>query len=89
MSQFICFSLKKELYLLHTNLLSAMQSHPHSTPESVLATGTSASIVTATVCPILAAAKTRAKALKKWRKQERLRFFSSLCASFHALGFSF
>jgi hypothetical protein len=66
-----------------------MQSHPHSTPESVLATGTSAPVPTVAPCPILAAAKARTKALKKWRKQERLRFFSSLCASFHALGFSF
>lgn len=63
-----------------------MQSHPHSTPESVLATdGTPA----AAPCPILAAAKARAKDLKKWRKQERLRFFSGVCASLHALGFSF
>ena len=65
-----------------------MQSHPHSTPESVLATG-SAPDLAAAKCPILAATKARAKALKKWRKQERLRFFSGLCASFHALGFSF
>jgi len=40
-------------------------------------------------CPRLAALKAQARALKKWRKQERLRFFSACCASFHALGFSF
>ncbi|MFD1874981.1 hypothetical protein [Hymenobacter bucti] len=66
-----------------------MQSHLHSTPESVLATATSVSAPAAAPCPILAAAKARAKVLKKWRKQERLRFFSGVCASLHALGFSF
>ncbi len=40
-------------------------------------------------CPKLAALKARAKALKKWRKQERLRFFFGWCAGCHALGFSF
>jgi len=63
-----------------------MQSHPHPTPAPVLATQASAPTLG---CPILAAAKARAKALKSWRKQERLRLFSGLCASFHALGFSF
>jgi hypothetical protein len=64
----------------------AMLTYPHSSPEAVPATGTSA---TASSCPKLAALKARAKALKKGRKQERLRFFSGLCASLHALGFSF
>lgn len=64
----------------------AMLTHPHSSPEAVPATGTN---VTAAPCPTLAALKARAKALKKGRKQERLRFFSGLCASLHALGFSF
>ena len=63
-----------------------MLTHPHSPPESVTATGT---IAAAPPCPQLAVLKARAKSLKKWRKQERLRFFSGLCASFHALGFSF
>jgi len=62
-----------------------MNSHSHAAPELVLTTEASAP----TACPILAAAKARAKALKKWRKQERLRFFSSVCSSLHALGFSF
>ena len=66
-----------------------MQSHPHSAPESVLATGSNAPVQAAAPCPLLAAAKAQAKALKKWRKQERLRFFSGFCASLHALGFSF
>lgn len=66
-----------------------MQSHPHSAPESVLATGSSALDPLATPCPKLAALQARAKALKKWRKHERLRFFFSWCAGCHALGFSF
>ncbi|RZL04563.1 MAG: hypothetical protein EOO62_20975 [Hymenobacter sp.] len=63
-----------------------MLTYPHSSPESVPATGTSAA---ALLCPKLAAIKAHAKALKKGRKQEQLRFFSGLCASLHALGFSF
>ena len=63
-----------------------MHSHPYSPPESVAATGNSA---TATPSPTLAAIKARAKAIKKLRKQERLRFFFSWCAGCHALGFSF
>ncbi|MGI4822415.1 MAG: hypothetical protein ACRYFV_14485 [Janthinobacterium lividum] len=66
-----------------------MQSHPHSAPESVLATATSAPDQLAAPCPILAAVKARAKALKKFRKNERKRYFFSWCACFHALGFSF
>jgi len=65
-----------------------MQSHPHSALERALATDSSA-LTAPVACPIAAAVKARAKALKKWRKQERLRFFSGLCASLHALGFSF
>ncbi|RYE89021.1 MAG: hypothetical protein EOO37_05765 [Cytophagaceae bacterium] len=66
-----------------------MNTHPNSAPELALATDTSAAPSTSITCPIAAAVKARAKALKKWRKQERLRFFSGLCASLHALGFSF
>jgi hypothetical protein len=66
-----------------------MNSHPHAAPELVLTSEVSTPTTTPAVCPILAAAKARAKALKKWRKQERLRFFSGVCASLHALGFSF
>jgi hypothetical protein len=66
-----------------------MNSHPHAAPELALATNPSVSDATPATCPIAAAVKARAKALKKWRKHERLRFFSSLCASLHALGFSF
>lgn len=66
-----------------------MQSHPHSSPELVLLTGSSAPTPAAAPCPILAAAKARAKVLKKWHKHERLRFFSGWCAGLHALGFSF
>jgi len=66
-----------------------MNTHPHSAPKLALATDTSATTPTAIACPIAAAVKARAKALKKWRKQERLRFFSGVCASLHALGFSF
>jgi hypothetical protein len=65
-----------------------MQSHPHSAPALASATEISAT-TPAIACPIAAAVKARAKALKKWRKQERLRFFSGLCSSLHALGFSF
>ena len=66
-----------------------MNTHQHSAPELALATDTSAATPTPIVCPIAAAVKARAKALKKWRKHERLRFFSGLCSSLHALGFSF
>ena len=66
-----------------------MQSHPHSVPELVLLAGSSAPTPIAAPCPIVAAAKAHAKTLKKWRKQERLRFFSGWCAGLHALGFSF
>jgi hypothetical protein len=62
-----------------------MQSHPHFAPESVLLADHSVPTPAAVPCPILAAAK----ALKKLRKQERLRFFTGWCASLHALGFSF
>ena len=63
-----------------------MQSHPHSPPELVAATG---SITSAAPSLTLAAIKARAKAIKKLRKHERLRFFFSWCAGCHALGFSF
>jgi len=66
-----------------------MNTHQHSSPELALATDTSAATLTPIVCPIAAAVKARAKALKKWHKHERLRFFSGLCSSLHALGFSF
>ncbi|RYY20795.1 MAG: hypothetical protein EOO36_02475 [Cytophagaceae bacterium] len=66
-----------------------MQSHPHSPSKSALATSSSAPGLPAAPCPTLAAIKARAKSLKKWRKQEHLRFFSGWCASLHALGFSF
>ena len=66
-----------------------MNSHPHSAPESALATGTSALDPTSATCPIAAAVKARAKALKKHRKHENRRFFFGLCSCLHALGFSF
>jgi hypothetical protein len=66
-----------------------MQPHPHSAPHTVQVIVPSASLPLAAPCPVLTTVKARAKALKKWRKQERLRFFLSLCSSFHALGFSF
>ncbi len=66
-----------------------MQSHPQSLSESVLATGSSAPDPVVAPCPILAAVKARAKVLKKFRKNERKRYFFSWCACFHALGFSF
>jgi len=66
-----------------------MNTHPNFAPELALATDTSAAMPTPIACPIAAAVKARAKALKKWRKHERLRFFSGLCSSLHALGFSF
>jgi hypothetical protein len=65
-----------------------MNTHPHATPELALATDPSAATAPV-ICPIAAAVKARAKALKKWRKQERLRFFAGVCSSLHALGFSF
>jgi len=66
-----------------------MNSHPHAAPQLALATDASATTPTTIACPIAAAVKARAKSLKKWRKHERLRFFSGLCSSLHALGFSF
>ena len=63
-----------------------MLTYLHPSPESVPATGITTAVA---LCPKLAALKARAKALKKGRKQEQLRFFSGLCASLHALGFSF
>lgn len=66
-----------------------MQPALRSAPTLVPATRSSAPEPAAAPCPILAAVKVRAKALKKWRKQERLRFFSGWCAGLHALGFSF
>jgi hypothetical protein len=63
-----------------------MTTYPHDTPPAVQASGTAA---VASPCPKLAIAKAHAKALKKWRKHERLRFFFSWCAGCHALGFSF
>jgi hypothetical protein len=65
-----------------------MNSHPHVAPALPPITEISATSQP-TACPITAAVKARAKALKKWRKQERLRLFSGWCASLHALGFSF
>ncbi|HET9504349.1 MAG TPA: hypothetical protein VFO93_12475 [Hymenobacter sp.] len=65
-----------------------MKSHPHVAPALPLITEVSAASQP-TACPIAAAVKARAKALKKWRKHERLRQFMGWCASFHALGFSF
>jgi hypothetical protein len=76
-------------YTYITPTFCAMNSHPHAAPELVLTTEVSPPTTTPVACPLLAAAKARAKALKKWRKQERLRFFSSVCSSLHALGFSF
>ncbi|RZK10401.1 MAG: DUF3372 domain-containing protein, partial [Hymenobacter sp.] len=52
-----------------------MLSHPHSAFHPVPATGVPASI--AAPCPIAVAAQVRVKALKKWRKQERLRFYNT------------
>jgi hypothetical protein len=63
-----------------------MTTYPHSTPEAVQASGTAA---VAALCPKPTGLKAQAKALKKWRKHERLRFFFSWCAGCHALGFSF
>ena len=63
-----------------------MTTYPHDTPVAVQASGTAA---VATPCAKLAALKARTKALKKWRKHERLRFFFSWCMGCHALGFSF
>ena len=61
-----------------------MSTLPHAAPESTLPAEANA-----LACPIAAAVKAQAKALKKWRKHERLRFFFSWCAGCHALGFSF
>ena len=63
-----------------------MTTYPHVSANAVQASGTAA---VAPACPTLAAIKAKAKALKKWRKHERLRFFFSWCAGCHALGFSF
>lgn len=63
-----------------------MTTYPPVIPKAVEASGTAA---VTSPCPKLAAIKARAKALKKWRKHERLRFFFSWCAGCHALGFSF
>jgi mono/diheme cytochrome c family protein len=63
-----------------------MTTYPPVTFEAVQASGTAA---VASPCPKLVAVKAKAKALKKWRKHERLRFFFSWCAGCHALGFSF
>jgi len=66
-----------------------MTSHPHVAPALPQPTEASATSPLQASCSIAAAVKARAKALKKWRKQERLRQFMGWCASFHALGFSF
>jgi hypothetical protein len=63
-----------------------MTTYPPINSEAVKASGTAA---VASPCPTLAVIKAQAKALKKWRKQERLRFFFSWCTGCHALGFSF
>ena len=64
-----------------------MQAHPPSAPELVPTASSPADLAAPSL--ILADAKARAKALKKWRKHERTRLFISWCASWHALGFSF
>ena len=87
-SEYLLLSNKLRILTTHQSL-SAMQSRLHSASELVLATDSSATAATPVACPVAAAVKARAKALKKWRKQERLRFFSGLCSSLHALGFSF
>ena len=66
-----------------------MTTLPHAAPTQALTADASVAALPTAACPIAAAVKARAKALKKWRKQERLRFFSGCCASFHALGFCF
>lgn len=67
-----------------------MISHPHSVPKPALATNSRAlPTIAAVPCAKLTALKAQAKVLKKWRKQERVRFFNSWCAGFHALGFCF
>jgi hypothetical protein len=66
-----------------------MQTHPHFSTEAVVATGPSVVAPVAEVCPIVAAAKARVKALKKIRKHESRRLFFSWCSCLHALGFSF
>jgi mono/diheme cytochrome c family protein len=63
-----------------------MTTYPHTISEAVPASGTAA---VAPLCPKPAAVKAKAKALRKWRKHERLRFFFSWCAGCHVLGFSF
>ncbi|WP_151088884.1 hypothetical protein [Hymenobacter baengnokdamensis] len=66
-----------------------MTTYSPSAPESVPATEASDVQATIVPCPIVAAVKARAKALKKLRKHENKRFFFSWCACLHALGFSF
>jgi|GEM_PF-3436965 len=65
-----------------------MQAHPTARPEPVAATGNALADVAAP-CPILAAVKDRAKALKKMRRHENKRLFFGWCSCLHALGFSF
>jgi hypothetical protein len=66
-----------------------MQTPAHIPAELVVAAGLSVPAATVETCPILAAAKAKIKAMKKIRKHEQRRVFMGLCASFHALGFSF
>ncbi len=74
------------MYLCDVPISFAMTTFLPVASEVVPATALTAA---ASPCPKLAALKARAKALKKWRKHERLRFFFSWCAGCHALGFSF
>jgi hypothetical protein len=87
MSKYLLSSEKKPILTLHQPA-RAMNSHPHVAPALPPVIEVSAASQP-TACPIATAVKARAKALKKWRKQERLRLFSGWCASLHALGFSF
>lgn len=65
-----------------------MQAHPNPTPE--VAPVAAASVTSPAVAsPTRDEVKARAKAIKKARKHESRRFHFSLCASLHALGFSF
>ncbi len=87
MSEYLLLSRIKLILTLHQPA-RAMKSHPHvafTLPPIAEVSATSQP----TACPIAAVVKARAKALKKWRKHERLRLFMGWCASFHALGFSF
>jgi hypothetical protein len=65
-----------------------MQAHPTYSPEPVAATDSNP-VASSAPCPILAAVKERAKALKKIRKHENKRLFFGWCSCLHALGFSF